>query len=95
MKIRLVKDNEVVISREEYEELINRPSRTCEKDCQQFHREISRGTAKYECVDMQGCYFVVIGGEYCVYPIKKFNSDDPDYNRVCAEELVELLNQEQ
>lgn len=44
---------------------------------------------------MQGCYYVIIGGEISVYLIKKFNSDDIEYNRVCAEELCELLNQKQ
>lgn len=95
MKLRLIKDNEVVISREEYEELINRPSKDCEKDCREFHRAIFNGSAKYECEEMQGCYYVFINGENVIYPIKKFNSDDIEYNRVCAEELVELLNQEQ
>lgn len=95
MKLKLIKDSDVVISRAEYEELVNRPSKDCVKECREFHRAIGNGNAKYECEEMQGCYYVFISGENVIYPIKKFNSDDKDYNRVCAEELVELLNQEQ
>ena len=95
MKLKLIRNNEVVISREEYGELLKRAARLCEKDCREFHRAILNCSAKYECEEMQGCYYVSISGENVVYPIKRFDSDDPDYNRVCAEELVELLNQEQ
>ena len=95
MKLKLIKDSEVVVSKAEYEELINRPSKDCEKECSEFHRAIIHGNAKYECEDMGGCYIVCIYGEHVIYPIKKFDSDDIEYNRICAEELVELLNQEQ
>lgn len=93
MKIKLIRNDEVVISREEYGELLKRAARLCEKDCREFHRAIHNGSAKYECEEMQGCYYVFISGENVIYPIKKFNSDDLEYNRICAEELVELLNQ--
>lgn len=97
MKLKLIKDSEVVISREEYGELLKRPTKgcICEKDCVYFNRAILNGNAKYECEEMQGCYFVFVSGESSIYLIKKFNSDDIEYNRVCAEELVELLNQKQ
>lgn len=95
MKLKLIKDSEVVISRERYEELINKPSRTCEVDCRYFSNAITHCTAKYECSSFAGSYIVYISGENCIYPIKNFCSDDLEYNRVCAEELVELLNQEQ
>lgn len=97
MKLKLIKDNEVVISREEYGELLKRPTKgcICEKDCREFNRAILNCNAKYECEEMQGCYYVFISGESSIYPIKKFNSDDIEYNRICAEELCELLNQEQ
>lgn len=97
MKLKFIKDSEVVISREEYGELLKRPTRVCvcEKDCREFNRAIINGSAKYECVEMQGCYCVLIHGESSIYPIKMFNSDDIEYNRICAEELCELLNQEQ
>ena len=97
MKLKFIKNNEVVISREEYGELLKRPTKgcICEKDCVYFNRAILNGNAKYECEEMQGCYYVFISGESSVYPIKKFNSDDIEYNRICAEELVELLNQKQ
>ena len=97
MKLRFIKDNEVVISREEYGELLKQPTEgcICEKDCVYFNRAILNGNAKYECEEMQGCYYVFVSGESSKYPIKKFNSDDIEYNRVCAEELCELLNQGQ
>ena len=97
MKLKLIKDSEVVISREEYGELQKRPTNgcICEKDCREFNRAILNGNAKYECEEMQGCYYVFISGESSKYPIKIFNSADIEYNRICAEELVELLNQEQ
>lgn len=96
-KLKLVKDSEVVISREEYGELLKRPTKgcICEKDCREINKNIKNGNAKYECADVQGCYYVFIDGESCIYPIKIFKSDDIEYNRICAEELCELLNQEQ
>ena len=94
MKIKLIRNDEVVIRRKEYEKLIKRPPKDCEKECLEFHRAIIHGNAKYECEDMGGCYYVFIRGENMIYLIKKFNSDDIEYNRVCAEELCELLNQE-
>ena len=97
MKLKLIKDSEVVISRKEYGELLKRPTEgcICEKDCVYFNRAILNGNAKYECEEIQGSYYVFISGENSIYPIKIFNSDDIEYNRVCAEELCELLNQEQ
>ncbi len=96
-KLRFVKDSEVVISREEYGELLKRPTKVCvcEKDCREFNSAILNGYAKYKCEEMQGCYYVFICGESSIYPIKIFNSDDIEYNRICAEELCELLNQGQ
>ena len=97
MKLKLIKDSEVVISRKEYGELLKRPTERCigEKDCREFNRAILNGNAKYEFEEMQGSYYVFISGESSIYPIKKFSSDDIEYNRICAEELVELLNQKQ
>lgn len=95
MKLTLIKYDDVVISREEYRELLMQASKPCEKACRELHCAILNCSAKYECEEMQGCYYVFVSGENVVYPIKRFDSDDPDYNRVCAEELVELLNQEQ
>lgn len=40
------------------------------------------------------CDVVVSYGNYKL-PIKRFASNDHEYNRICAEELVELLNQKQ
>lgn len=97
MKLKFIKDNEVVISREEYGELLKRPTEgcICDKDCIYFNRAILNGNAKYGCEEMQGSYYVFIRGESSICPIKMFNSDDIEYNRICAEELVELLNQKQ
>ena len=35
----------------------------------------------------------IVKFESLEFPVKIFDSPDPEYNRVCAEELVELLNQ--
>ena len=91
MKLKLIKDSEVVVSKTEYELLKIVNSQTedlikairCCKKCVYFIDNSS--------------YFPIVKVTYngASLPIKRFASDDPCYARVCAEELVELLNQEQ
>lgn len=85
MKLKLIKNNEVVVNKEDSVfiddqiELIN---------------AINNGKVGYfACYSDISIVKVTNGLSY--FPIKVFNSDDPEYNRVCAEELVELLNQKQ
>lgn len=52
-------------------------------------------TATFQAFDYEDCVDVMLNCGRGFMPIKQFSSDDQEYNRVCAEELVELLNQEQ
>lgn len=83
MKIRLIKDNEVVVSREEYELLNN------------VRSSVRNQTAVFVAFAYIDYIEVMLNCGCGFMPIKRFESYDQDYNRVCAEELVELLNQEQ
>lgn len=90
MKLRLIKDNEVVVSKVEYEVL-----KAINTQTQDLVRDIKYGEHTY-CIDYSLYYpLVKVTNKDASFPIKMFRSPDPDYNRVCAEELVELLNQEQ
>lgn len=83
MKLKLIKDNEVVVDKKECE-LLHGIRSSVRNQTGAFH---VFGYEDYVDVMLNcGCGFI---------PIKRFESDDPDYNRVCAEELVELLNQKQ
>lgn len=93
MKLKLIKDSEVVVSREEYEKLTSRRP-NCEDRCRNMEKSVARGECNYGIEEVGGCLVVYLY-DAISFPIKCFSSDDPDYNRVCAEELVELLNQEQ
>lgn len=95
MKLKFIKDNEVVISKAEYQLL-----KTTNYQMQDLINAIRYGDPKYG----KPTYYIDYGLYYPVvkvinnvtsFPIKCFNSDDPEYNRVCAEELCELLNQKQ
>ena len=90
MKLKLIKDSEVVLSRQEYE---------LYKQVYYRHADIvdsvRNQTAAFHAFDYEDCVDVMLNCGRGFMPIKRFNSDDQEYNRVCAEELVELLNQEQ
>lgn len=90
MKLKLIKDNEVVISREEYEEY-----KTIYYRYNNIVTSILNKRAVYKVYGNKKCCDVAAGCRNYQLPIKRFNSPDPEYNRVCAEELCELLNQEQ
>lgn len=83
MKLKLIKDDEVVVSKEEYELYYN------------VRLSVLTQTATFQVLEYSDYVDVTL---YCgrgFMPIKRFASDDPEYNKVCAEELCELLNQEQ
>lgn len=90
MKLRLIKDDEVVVSKVEYILL-----KTMNKQMQDLARDVKYGEHTYY-ID-NSLYYPLVGvkNKDASFPIKMFRSDDQDYNRVCAEELVELLSQEQ
>lgn len=89
MKLKLINDSEIVVSKAEYELL--KQEHFCLKDL--LHSINSGGVCYY--VDDSFYPLVKVTNDEVSLPIKRFASDDPDYNRVCAEELCELLNQEQ
>mgnify|MGYP003415206623 CR=1 FL=1 len=83
MKLKLIKDNEVVVSKKECELLYS------------IRSSVRNQTVAFHVFEYDDCVDVMLNCGCGFIPIKRFESDDPDYNRVCAEELVELLNQEQ
>ena len=92
MKLKRIKDNEVVVDGKEYARLLRFE-----------HDFFEMQYAIHDChklmftaaTDLYGNWTVSMMHEGFITNIKRFNSDDPDYNLVCAEELVELLNKEQ
>lgn len=90
MKLRLINDDEVVVYKLEYDNLKRSVDMFKQIDC-----SVENKTASYRIFDYEDMYEVVVaGGNVCIV-IKRFGTDDQEYNRICAEELVELLNQEQ
>lgn len=89
MKLKLINDSEVVVSKAEYELLKQEHSRL--KNL--LHSIDSGGVCYY----VDGSFFplVKVTNNEVSLPIKRFASNDHEYNRICAEELVELLNQKQ
>lgn len=89
MKLKLIKDSEMVVSKVEYELLKQEHSRL--KD---LIHSIDFGSVSYY-VDDSFFPIVKMTNSEVSLPIKRFASNDQEYNRICAEELVELLNQKQ
>ena len=90
MKIKLIKDNELVVSKEEYVLL-----KTAYNQMRDLKKEIAYGKPTYYVGYSLGYPVVKVTNKEASFIIKEFYSYDQEYNRVCAEELVELLNQEQ
>ena len=92
MKLKIIKDNEVVVDVNEYTKLI-----CFENAFKSMQRKILDGELpRFTTLDgYDGDYIVSMELSGFVTEIKRFDSDDVEYNRLCAEELVELLNQEQ
>ena len=92
MKLKIIKDNEVVVDVKEYTKLL-----CFENSFKSMQRKILDGKlprfTTWEAYDVD--YIVSMELSGFVTEIKRFDSDDVEYNRLCAEELVELLNQEQ
>lgn len=92
MKLKLIKDNEVVANKAHYDAIELR----C-KLLKNLIDGVNCGNAVFyiDFFQQQARVYIKSAGSGICLPIKVFDSDDPDYNRVCAEELVELLNQGQ
>lgn len=92
MKIKRIKDSEVVVDCEEYTKLL-----CFENAFKSMQRRILDGKIPYFTTwnGYNGDYIVSMELNGFITDIKRFASDDAEYNKVCAEELVELLNQQQ
>ena len=92
MKLKRIKDSDVVVDGKEYARLVR-----FEQDFFAMQYAIYDGhKPMFNAVtDLDGSWTVSMEHECFITNIKRFNSDDPDYNLLCAEELVELLNKEQ
>lgn len=90
MKLKFIKDDEVVVSRPEYE---------LYKQVYYSYSEITDSvrnqTAAFQAFNYGDYVDVMLDYGRGFLRIKRFNSNDQEYNRICAEELCELLNQEQ
>ena len=89
MKLKRIKDNEVVVDGKEYARLVR-----FERDFFAMQYDIyDGGKPMFTAVtDLDGSWTVSMTHKGFITNIKRFASDDPDYNLVCAEELDELLN---
>ena len=92
MKIKRIKDSEVVVDRKEYDKLVRFKHDFFDMQYAIYDGKKTMFTAV---TDLDGSWTVAMEHEGFITNIKRFDSDDPDYNLVCAEELVELLNKEQ
>lgn len=91
MKIKIIKDSEVVIKRNEYNIL-----QQVYKQYGDIINAVNSNCTTYYYLPCEGnCTIVKMFNNGYNFPIKKFDSDDQEYNRVCADELVELLRQKQ
>lgn len=93
MKLKRIKDNEIVVDKYEYARLVRNDNQLREHNEQIF---IGRKPNYFYIVHQDsGDVIVCMHGFGACIDIRCFNSDDAEYNIVCAEELVELLNKEQ
>ena len=86
MKLKLLKNNEVVVSKEDSVFI---------KDQFNLINAITCGKVGYFATYFSVITAVKVTDGLSCFTIKEFKSDDPEYNRVCADELVDLLNQKQ
>ena len=92
MKLKLIKRNEVIVKRQhwsDYEQALIDAKRL--SNGVYYHEVIYKYDWKFD----GSCIVYMLMGDNLIHPIKYFDSKDCEYNRVCAEELVELLNQKQ
>ena len=93
MKLKRIKDNEVVVDGKEYARLLR-----FNNDFWEMQDALYSGYNPYFYSvhnEDSGFYTVSMVQRGFITDIKRFDSDDAEYNKVCAKELVELLNQEQ
>ena len=92
MKLKIIKDNEVVVDVKEYTKLL-----CFENAFKSMQRKILDGKLPRFTTwnGYNGDYILSMELNGFITDIKRFTSDDAEYNRVCAEELIEFLNQKQ
>ena len=93
MKLKRIKDTEVVVDGKEYDKLVR-----FNYDFWAMQGALYGGyNPHFYSVHNEdlGFYTVCMVIRGFITEIKRFASDDAEYNKVCAEELVELLNQQQ
>lgn len=93
MKLKRIKDSEVVVDCKEYAKLVR-----FNRDFWEMQGALYSGyNPHFYSVHNEdsGFYTVSMVQRGFITNIKRFASDDAEYNKVCAEELVELLNKEQ
>lgn len=91
MKLKIIKDSEVVVDCKEYAKLVR-----FERNFFAMQYAIYDGNKPmFTAIDFNGRWTVAMVHDDFITNIKRFASDDAEYNKVCAEELVELLNQQQ
>ena len=93
MKLKRIKDSEVVVDRKEYDKLV-RFNHYFWAMQDALHEGYNPYFYSVHDED-SGFYTVSMVQRGFITDIKRFASDDAEYNKVCAEELVELLNKEQ
>ena len=85
-------EGDVVVDGKEYARLVRFENDFFAMQQRIFYGEQPHFVTYYDC---NGKHFVSMVQRGFITDIKRFTSDDEEYNRVCAEELVELLNQKQ
>lgn len=93
MKLKRIKDSEVVVDCKEYAKLVR-----FNHDFWSMQGALYSGyNPHFYSVHNEdsGFYTVSMVQRGFITDIKRFTSDDEEYNQVCANELVELLNQYQ
>lgn len=93
MKLKLIKDNEIVVDKYDYAVLTRFENRVSSADRAIFFGVNPKFYKSIEVEKDNVSVFMDIDG--FLLRIKCFNSDDFEYNLLCANELVELLNAEQ
>ena len=93
MKIKRIKDSEVVVDRKEYDKLVRFNYDFCAMQGALYSGYNPHFYSVHN--EDSGFYTVSMVQRGFITDIKRFTSDDEEYNQVCAKELVELLNQEQ
>lgn len=90
MKLKLIKNNEIVVNKDKYE-----LGQLAADGQSKLINAINNGKVSYYVTYCGNKTIVKVTDGLSGFPIKVFKSDDAAYNTVCAEELVELLNQKQ